>query len=257
MSKQSKRERQRLNREARREYEESLAKRRRAFRTVRALILVAVPVVAIGAFLSLSGDDKKTKNPALAAGCRVVKKAPPPKDVTFEQADLTIDPAKTYDATIETSCGSFTIRLADDEAPVTVNSFVFLANQGFYDNLTFHRVVKDFVAQGGDPQNNGTGGPGYVLPDEPPAEGYQQGSVAMANAGPGTSGSGFFIVTTEQGAANLGGPPYLYSIVGQVTDGFETIKRINKLGSTEADPALQQPKAIIVVDKITISEALA
>src|SRR6185436_7651708 len=119
------------------------------------------------------------------------------------------------------------------------------AGQGFYDGLTFHRLVKDFVIQGGDPLGDGTGGPGYTLPDEPPSAGYQQGSVAMANSGPGTSGSQFFVVTTNEGAANLGGPPYLYSILGQVTEGFDTVLRIEKLAK-----ANQQPKATVVIDKV-------
>ncbi len=258
MSNQSKRDRQRENREARRQYIEALERRRRTFKTIRNLAIVAVPVIAIGAFISLSGDKEvnkdvnKEQKAALAAGCRYVKKAPPTKDDTFEQADLTLDPTKTYDAVVETSCGSFTIRLADDEAPVSANSFAFLADQGFYDNLTFHRISKGFVIQGGDPTGDGTGGPGYTIPDEPPTNGYQQGTVAMANAGPGTTGSQFFVVTTEDGAANLGGPPFLYSILGQVTEGFESVKNIEKL----ATPT-EKPKAIIVIDKITINEVLA
>lgn len=250
MSKQAKRERQRLNREARRQYEESLARRRKTFRFARVIAILAVPVVAFGLYTVVTKEDEKTKSPAAAVGCRVVKKAPAPKDTQFTEAEPTItDPSQTWAAQVETSCGSFTVQLATAEAPVTANSFAFLANSGFYDGLTFHRLVKDFVIQGGDPLGDGTGGPGYTLPDEPPANGYQQGTVAMANSGPGTTGSQFFVVTSNEGAGNLGGPPFLYSILGQVTEGFETVQRIEKLAK-----ANQQPKAIVLIDKITVTQ---
>ena len=116
-------------------------------------------------------------------------------------------------------------------------------------------IVKNFVIQGGDPKGDGTGGPGYTLPDEPPPNGYQKYSVAMANSGTATTGSQFFIVTTDAGAKNLGGPPYLYSDLGKVTSGTETIDKINKLGSTAADPSQQQPKKPVTIEKITITES--
>lgn len=256
MSKQSKRDRQRENREARRQYLESLERRRRTWKTVRTLAIIVVPVIAVGAFFSLKSEDEKP-TAAERAGCREVKKQPAPKDTTFEEAGIAIDSTKTYDALVQTSCGSFTIRLATAEAPITTNSFAFLASEGFYDGQIFHRVAKDFVIQGGDPLGTGTGGPGYELADEPPTAGYQNGSVAMANSGPGTTGSQFFIVTSDEGAANLGGPPYLYSALGQVTEGLETLRRINRLGSIEPDPANQQPKAIILIQKITVTEVTA
>ena len=125
-------------------------------------------------------------------------KAPPP---------MTIDTSKTYVAHVATTCGTFDITLDAKVAPETVNSFVFLANNHFYDGLDFHRLVKDFVIQGGDPKGDGSGGPGYNLPTEPPLKGYQTGSVAMANAGAGTTGSQFFVTVSENGAKALGGPP--------------------------------------------------
>jgi cyclophilin family peptidyl-prolyl cis-trans isomerase len=258
VSKSSKRERQRMNREARREYELALARRRRMFKTARTLAIFVVPVLAVGIFLSVSGGDD-APSAAEKAGCRDVKK-PKPKGTTFEAVPpLTIDATKTYAATVDTSCGSFTIQLAAGEAPQTVNSFAFLSEEGFYDNLMFHRVQKDFVVQGGDPSGDGSGGPGYTLPDEPPALGYQKGSVAMANSGPATTGSQFYIVTTQDGADALNAQineagKFSYSILGQVTDGFETIEKMNKLGSTNQDPAQQAPKFVIVIDKITINE---
>jgi cyclophilin family peptidyl-prolyl cis-trans isomerase len=261
VSKQAKRDRQRQNRELRRQYEQTIARRRKTFKTVRNFAILAAPVLVLGIVLSVSGGSSgssNAKSAAVAAGCRYVSAAPKEtKNTKQTEPPLTIDPTKTYTALVDTSCGSFTITLDPKEAPKTANSFVFLAKQGFYDGLTFHRVAKDFVIQGGDANNDGSGDAGYNLPDELPAAGYQKGSVAMSSGGPGTSGSEFFIVTTAQGAKNLGGPPYLYSILGQVTDGFDTAVRINKLGSTNPDLSKQQPKAIVLIDKITITEGTA
>ena len=261
MSKQAKRDRQRQNREVRRQYEQTIARRRKTFKTVRNFAILAVPVLVLGIVLSVSNGSSgssSAKSAAVAAGCRYVSTVPKTTKSTKQtEPPLTIDPTKTYTAQVDTSCGSFTILLDPKEAPRTVNSFVFLAKQKFYDGLTFHRVAKGFVLQGGDPNNDGTGDAGYNLPDEPPAAGYQVGSVAMANAGPGSSGSGFFVVTSANGATGLGGPPYAYSILGQVTSGFDTVKRINSLGSTNADPAKQIPKATVLIDKVTVTETSA
>ena len=266
MSKQAKRDRQRQNREVRRQYEQTIARRKKTFKTVRTFAFLAVPVIALGVVLNLSGGSggsSNGKSAALAAGCRYVAKAPKvTKNTKQTEPPLTLDATKTYTALVDTSCGSFTITLDPKQAPRTVNSFVFLAKQKFYDGLIFHRVVKDFVIQGGDPNGDGTGGPGYNLPDEPPTDGYQKGSVAMANAGPGTSGSGFYIVTTTKGAKGLNSQltsagKFSYSILGQVTGGFDTAVRINTLGSTNPNLSKQQPAAIVLVYKITITEGTA
>jgi cyclophilin family peptidyl-prolyl cis-trans isomerase len=257
VSKASKRERQRLNRESRLEYEQTLDRRRRMYRLARFLVPIVLVVVAVVAVTSLSGDDE----PSLAAeiGCREVDKAPKPKDATFAAAPpLTIDATATYTAVVDTNCGSFSMQLNPTEAPQTVNSFVFLANEGFYDDTTFHRVIKNFVIQGGDPAGDGTGGPGYTLPDEPPADGYVEGSVAMANAGLGTTGSQFYVVTSGSGAETLNAQltpdgKFSYSILGQVVDGIETIDKINKLGAGK-EATDQSPKAIVVIDKVTIQQ---
>ncbi len=258
VSKQSKRERQRENREARRAYEEQLHRRQRIARWAGIGAILLIPIIAIGVVVALSGgDDASEASPARKVGCRDVDE-PKPKAYDIATAPpLTIDTTATYTATVDTSCGSFTIQLDAATAPQTVNSFVFLANDGFYDGLSFQRVAKDFVIQGGDPLGDGSGGPGYTLPDEPPPNGYQLGSVAMASSGPDTSGSQFFIVTSEDGAVRLGGPPYAYSILGQVTEGIETVDKINRLGSRSQDPASQAPKAPVIIDTITITETPA
>ncbi len=135
---------------------------------------------------------------------------------------LTIDPTHTYTATIQTTQGDIVVQLLPGDAPNTVNNFVFLARQGFYDGTPFHRVIKGFMIQGGDPTGTGTGGPGYRFADEPVTRPYQPGTVAMANAGPNTNGSQFFIVQGE-GGSHL--QPN-YTIFGMVTSGMDVVDAI-------------------------------
>jgi cyclophilin family peptidyl-prolyl cis-trans isomerase len=132
-----------------------------------------------------------------------------------------------------------------------------LARQGFYDGLTFHRIVKDFVVQGGSPTPDGTGGPGYKLPTEPPKNGYKKYGVAMANAGPNTTGSQFFIILSDQGAQGLGGPPYLYSQLGQVTQGTSVVDKLGTLynKNQSQDPSTQNTSQPVYIDKVTIRES--
>jgi len=162
---------------------------------------------------------------------------------------MTIDRAKTYIAHVSTTCGTFDITLDANVAPQTANSFVFLAQHHFFDGLTFHRLVPDFIIQGGDPKGDGTGGPGYALPTEPPKNGYTQGSVAMANAGPGTTGSQFFIAVSANGARNLGGPPYLYSDLGTVTKGFDVVQKLMTFAPATDGP----PTRPLYMFKVTIT----
>lgn len=120
-----------------------------------------------------------------AAGGKKTYNAPPP---------MTVDVNKTYTATITTSKGVMKVTLFAKDTPITVNNFVFLARNSFYDQTTFHRVIKGFMIQGGDPKGDGTGGPGYQFNDEPITRDYARGTIAMANAGPNTNGSQFFIM---------------------------------------------------------------
>lgn len=145
--------------------------------------------------------------------------APPP---------MTIDTEKTYYATIKTEKGDIRLLFFDDEAPMTVNNFVFLARQGFYDGCTFHRVIPGFMAQAGDPTGTGSGGPGYTFPDEfsPYLSHDSAGILSMANAGPDTNGSQFFLTYAPQ--AHLDGR---HSIFGKVVDGMEVL-----LSLTPRDP---------------------
>src|SRR6187551_364124 len=134
--------------------------------------------------------------------------------------EMTIDPARKYTATIDTTAGTMTAELFPTEAPNTVNNFVFLARDGFYDGVIFHRVIKGFMIQGGDPTGTGTGGPGYKFRDEPVNRRYERGILAMANAGPNTNGSQFFIMH-----ANYGLPPN-YTIFGRLTGGEDVLDSI-------------------------------
>jgi cyclophilin family peptidyl-prolyl cis-trans isomerase len=140
--------------------------------------------------------------------------------------EMIIDPAKTYTATMQTSRGVVTIELAAADAPITVNNFVFLSCHGFYDGLTFHRVVKDpspFVIQGGDPRGDGRGGPGYIFQDEFSDKLLHDGPgvLSMANSGANTNGSQFFI--TLAAASHLDG---VHSVFGRVTDGMDAVNAI-------------------------------
>lgn len=137
----------------------------------------------------------------------------------FEQ---TIDPAKRYTATLATNKGTFDVEFFPDDAPIAVNNFVSLAREGYYDGTPFHRIVSGFVIQGGDPTGTGAGGPGYNFADEPVAKEYERGVLAMANAGPNTNGSQFFVVLKDL----RGQLPKNYTIFGKVTSGMEAVDAI-------------------------------
>lgn len=140
---------------------------------------------------------------------------------------MTVDPAKTYRATVKTTAGTFVIDLLAKTAPKTVNNFVFLADQGFYHCVIFHRVVPGFMDQTGDPTGTGTGGPGYQFADENLPKSYASYDVAMANSGPNTNGSQFFIVVP--GGASKLSPNY--SLFGKVTSGTSVVDKINAEGN--------------------------
>ena len=131
-------------------------------------------------------------------------------------------------ATLQTNHGAIELELFDDDAPETVRNFVRLAREGFYDGTIFHRVIPDFMIQGGDPTGTGTGGPGYTFADEPNEHRVVRGALAMANAGPNTNGSQFFIVTTDE-APWLDGK---HTVFGEVRDGMDVV---NRIGTTKTD----------------------
>ena len=158
---------------------------------------------------------------------------------------MTIDPKKKYKARMETDKGTMVIELFADKTPKTVNNFVFLSREGFYDGITFHRVIADFMAQGGDPTGKGTGGPGYKFADEfhPSLKHDKAGRLSMANAGPNTNGSQFFITHVPT--------PWLdnkHSIFGQVVEGMDVLMSI-----PPRDPMKADSPAVKII-KITIQE---
>jgi cyclophilin family peptidyl-prolyl cis-trans isomerase len=162
--------------------------------------------------------------------------------------EMVIDPEKTYTATIRTNHGDITAKLFADEAPQTVNNFVFLAREGFYDDVIFHRVISGFMIQGGDPTGTGTGGPGYRFADELEAarsRGYKMGTLAMANAGPNTNGSQFFIMHQDYGL-----PPQ-YNVFGKATDGLDVVDAIATTATAPGD----RPVEDVVIHGVDIDES--
>ena len=140
-----------------------------------------------------------------------------------DKPEMTIDQSKTYRVTVDTNKGPVVMDLMPSMAPITVNNFVALARQGYYDGLTFHRYVADFVIQGGDPTGTGSGGPGYKFEDEPVQGSYREGAVAMANSGPNTNGSQFFICNADcQKLAPS------YNLFGYVVDGLDVVKLLRQ-----------------------------
>ena len=172
-----------------------------------------------------------------------------PKQQKFAEApEMGIDPAKRYTATMETSMGTLDIALDPIAAPRTVNNFVYLAAQHYYDGVIFHRIISGFMCQGGDPDGSGRGGPGYKFGDELPKPGkYQIGSLAMANAGPNTNGSQFFIVSGPSGC----GLPPLYSLFGQVVKGLDIVEMMQNVPTGPGD----RPKTDVVIKSVAITVA--
>jgi peptidyl-prolyl cis-trans isomerase B (cyclophilin B) len=178
--------------------------------------------------------------------------APPPSRIGEPASKATgrLDPAHSYTVTLATNCGTIAIRLAVAQAPKTTSSFAHLVQTGYYNDLTFHRVVPNFVIQGGDPRGNGTGGPSWQIVERPPANlRYTKGVVAMAKGStepPGTSGSQFFIVT----GSSVDLPP-AYALIGHVSGGekaVEAIAHVPTEAAAEGAPA-SKPLVPIVIEK--------
>ncbi len=225
-----------------------------------ALLLACLSVLAFAA----CGDDEEpatAEDTATATatpedtggeqgtGCEPAEPAAP-KAAKVKKPKARLDPARTYVATVETNCGTFEITLDAKRAPKTGGAFRALADDGFFDGLTFHRIVPGFVIQGGDPQGNGQGGPGFSVVEAPPDDlAYTKGVVAMAKTQleePGTSGSQFFVVTGED--AQL--PPE-YALLGKVTKGQDVVDLIG-VAPVGAD---EQPLEPIVMTKVAVAES--
>jgi peptidylprolyl isomerase len=192
------------------------------------------------------GPSPSPTTATVACRGEVPKAADKEKPMFDKPPKLEIDPKKTYTAEMRTSCGTIVLDLFAEETPVTVNNFVFLARQGFYDGVTFHRVIPGFVIQGGSPDGTGGGGPGYQFEDEI-VKGLkfdEPGLLAMANSGPDTNGSQFFITTGKP--KHLNG---LHTIFGRVAKGMDVVREIESRGSEAGTPS-----ETIYIEKVTITE---
>jgi len=250
----------------RRQAERRAAKRRRDLTIGLVAGGIALVLVAVGAFILFGGGDDQTdaaspsasgSTPAAVACDAKVPATAGQQKPTFEAPPkMTIDPSKSYTATMVTSCGTIEIDLLPKVAPEGVNNFVFLAKQGFYDGLTFHRIVADFVIQGGDPVGDGTGGPGYEFPVTV-TKGVSfdsAGVLAYAHAQTGGNGSQFFITLAE--APNLDPPNGQYTIFGSVTNGqdvLDAIAAVPTVAGPSGEPS--QPTEVVYIDSVTIAES--
>jgi cyclophilin family peptidyl-prolyl cis-trans isomerase len=210
-------------------------------------------------FVSTSDDKssqikKSEQNPVVSQVAPVNKEAAPANKNYTTPPEMKIDVTKSYQAVIQTNKGNFTIDLFAKAAPKTVNNFVFLSKEGFYNDITFHRIIQSFMIQTGDPTGTGKGGPGYKFEDELSSTyQYEPGIVAMANAGPNTNGSQFFICTGAD-CSNLSKFPN-YTIFGKVTEGMDTVLQI---AATKVSPQqygeVSHPIETIVISSVKIIE---
>jgi cyclophilin family peptidyl-prolyl cis-trans isomerase len=206
--------------------------------------LIALIVVA-AIVIPRSGGDSDDSGGSVAAGC---KEGETGGANSLPCPDQVLEEGEKATAVVETSLGAFEIDLDTEQAPLTANSFAYLAEEGFYDGLVFHRIVPGFVIQGGDPEGTGSGGPGYSVEEKPPADAtYTKGVVAMAKTStepPGTSGSQFYVVT----GADAGLPPE-YAIVGKVGEGLDVVE---KIGNVPVEG--EAPKTPVTIETVTIEE---
>jgi cyclophilin family peptidyl-prolyl cis-trans isomerase len=209
------------------------------------LIILIIAVVAVSFFIYRGRTDDAMEGELVKEDTNVESEI---KQWEFPP-DMEIDQHKEHVATMKTSKGEIKIKLYASETPFTVNNFVFLSRQGFYDNTKFHRVIKDFMIQGGDPTGTGKGGPGYTFNDEPIIRDYTRGTLAMANAGPNTNGSQFFIMHQELPL------PKSYVIFGEVIEGMDVV---DKIANTEVKASpfgeLSSPVEDITIKSIKIEE---
>lgn len=209
-----------------------------------AVVIVGVLFVAIIILVIVLLQPSQTENES-----SVQLKTALPTVTEKTNPTIIIDMKKTFQATIKTTEGEITIKLNAKETPITVNNFVTLSKKGFYNNTIFHRVIKGFMIQGGDPKGDGTGGPGYQFKDEPFTGDYKRGIIAMANAGPNTNGSQFFIMHQDKDL------PKDYVIFGQVIKGIEIVDKIAEAQTVQGnDGQLSKPVNPVKVMSVSIIE---
>ncbi len=212
------------------------------------LIIIALAILAVLALTACNGDSEDAAPSAPPPAPTVVAEPTAQPDSMGENMTMEydgppammLDESKTYKAVITTTHGVINVDLFTTEVPNTVNNFVFLAREGFYDNVIFHRVIPGFMIQGGDPTGTGTGGPGYRFNDEPVKRQYLRGTLAMANSGANTNGSQFFIMHQEYAL-----PPQ-YTIFGFATSGVEVVDSIATLPRNSSDRPNDPPQILSV-----------
>jgi cyclophilin family peptidyl-prolyl cis-trans isomerase len=269
-----KRQRQKAGRNARLEAQKKTLKRKQTTRRVISLVIVAGAIGGIAYWISSPSSSPAKK---AATSTTTTKPAPKggsgdttPSAITTSAAcpasftaalnkpsyssapPMTVSASKTYTATVTTDVGPFTIQLDPKAAPKAVNSFVYLANQHFFDCITFHRVIPGFMDQTGDPTGSGSGGPGYTFADELPkttSPQYPNYSVAMANSGPNTNGSQFFIVDGTQGQSLAPS----YTLFGKVTSGMSVVDQINADGNATASANGVPPAVLHRIVSVTVA----
>jgi cyclophilin family peptidyl-prolyl cis-trans isomerase len=226
----------------------------------RPFLLLALVAALVASGCGGDSSSKKKTTPATtstaaapettSAGCQKVAEPKPKGPQHLAKPKQTLNPAKRWVVKLETNCGEIDIQLDVKHAPKTTSSVAYLVRQGFYDGLTFHRVVPDFVIQGGDPLGNGQGGPGYSVVEKPPAgTSYKRRVVAMAKAQvdpPGSSGSQFFIVTGPDA-----GLPAIYALVGRVVGSAEAMDKISATPTNSAE----KPTDAVVIAKATLTSS--
>ena len=253
------RQRQKEQRAAKREAERKQESRRELVRRIGTALVFGLIVVGLfalsglfaGESTDLPGTYEEFRDQETACGAD----QPPSEQVMSfaapePQADITA--SATVRATITTSCGDLVLELNNAEAPATANSFVFLAREGFYDGQVFYRISENFVFEGGDPEANGTGGPGYVIADEFPEDGfvYEEGVVAMANRGARSTGSRFWVVAGDDGRFLTNN----FNVLGKVVEGQETIDAIMAVPTATAPGTVERslPLETVYIESITI-----
>jgi cyclophilin family peptidyl-prolyl cis-trans isomerase len=257
------RHRQLARQHQRRQAERRNQQRKRQLTTIVVALVIALVGggIAYAAFFTGGDTQTGTVNPQpgpakVACGAAAPEGATQPKP-QFSAPEQVVQEGTTYTAEMQTSCGTIVIELLADRAPQTVNSFVFLAQNGYFDGQRIHRLDTSIdVIQGGDPTGTGSGGPGYTIPDELTGdESYDPGVLAMANSGADSGGSQFFIITGDAGHGLDSSPDY--TIFGMVVEGLDVAKRIQELPIQDPSTGIagQQPKQSVYIEKVTIRES--
>lgn len=217
------------------------------------LILVLVIFLFLVAYLSIKKMNQNNQKTAIQSNNYTQEEKSMPASLSankkMNKPDMIIDANKEYQVTLHTSLGDITIALDSKQTPITANNFVYLAQNNFYNDTIFHRVIEGFMIQGGDPRGDGTGSPGYRFDDEPVVGEYKRGTVAMANSGPNTNGSQFFIMHQDYALQ----PNYV--IFGQVVSGLEVVDAIAGAAVRSSfSGEMSSPVEPVVVKTVTVSE---